>query len=71
MQQRFTLQPTCHKAPPSPGVNKKQCNEDVKLVLDAINDDNTDQDVGKIEMPTAEETEDESVTQEVQSSKSM
>ena len=37
-------------------------------MLDAINDDDTDQDAEEIEMPTAEETEDESVTQEVQNS---
>ena len=69
-QQRFTLQPACHKAPPLPGVNKNNVSKIVKVVLDTINDDvdDTDQDLGKIEMPTAEETEDESVTQEAQNS---
>ena len=37
-------------------------------MLDAINDDDTDQDAGEIEAPTVEETEDESVTQELQNS---
>ena len=37
-------------------------------MLDAINDDDTDQQAEEIETPTAEEIEDESVTQEVQNS---
>ena len=40
-------------------------------MLDAINDDDTDQDVGKIGAPTVKETEDKSVTQELQSSVGM
>ena len=69
-QQRFTLQPACHKVLPSPGLTRNNVSKIAKLVLDAINDDidDTDQDAGEIETPTAEETEDESVTQEVQNS---
>lgn len=40
----------------------------MKLVLDVINDNKTDKDASKAETPTAEEIEDESVTQELQNS---
>ena len=67
-QQWFTPQPACHKAPRRQGLTKNNVSRIVKLVLDAINDDDTGQDAEEIETPTAEETEDESVTQEVQNS---
>ena len=38
------------------------------MVLDAIKDNDTDQDAEEIETPTVEESEDKSVTQEVQNS---
>ena len=37
-------------------------------MLDAINDDDTDQQAEETETPTAEETKDESVTQDMQNS---
>ena len=60
--------PPATKRPRRKGLTKTNVSRFVKLVLDVINDDNTDQDTEEIEMPTAEETKDESVTQEVQNS---
>ena len=56
------------KRPRHQGLTKNNVSRIVTLVLDAINDDDTDQDAGEIETSTVEETEDESVTQEVQNS---
>ena len=50
------------------GLTKNNVSRIVKLVLDAINDDDTDQQAEETETPTAEETKDESVTQEMQNS---
>ena len=62
--------PPATKCPRRQGLTRNNVSKIVKLVLDAINDDidDTDQDAGEIETPTAEETEDESVTREVQNS---
>ena len=38
----------------------------VKLLMDAVNDDYTDQDTDRTKTPTTEETKVESVTQELQ-----
>ena len=56
------------KRPRHQGLTKNNVSRIVKLVLNAINDDDTNQDTEEIETRTAEETEDESVTQEVQNS---
>ena len=56
------------KRPCCKGLTKTNVSRIVKLVLDVINDNDTDQDTEEIEMPTAEEIEDEFVTQEVQNS---
>ena len=43
----------------------------VKLVVDTINDDDTNQDPGGVETPTVEEAKDDYVTQELQNSVAM
>ena len=58
--------PPATKHPPRQGLTKNNASRIVKVVLDAINDNNTDQDAEEIETPTVEETEHKSVTQEVQ-----
>ena len=60
--------PPATKRPRRQGLTKNNVSRVVKLVLDAINDNKTDQDAEEIETPTVEETEDKSVTQEVQNS---
>lgn len=55
------------KHPHHQGLTRNDIPRIVKLLLDAIID-NIDQDAGGVEIPTAEEAEDESVTQELQNS---
>ena len=60
--------PPATKRPRHQGLTRNNVSRIAKLALDAINDDDTDQDAGETETPTVEETEDESITQEVQKS---
>ena len=48
------------------GLRRNDIPKIVKLLMDAVNDDDTNQDTDGAETPTAEETEVKSVTQELQ-----
>ena len=54
------------KRPRHPRLRMNDIPKIVKLLMDAVHDDDTEQDTDRAETPTAEETEVESVTQEPQ-----
>ena len=74
---RRTSRKRCDSNPPAskrsrhPGLRRNDIPKIVKLLMDAVNDDDTDQDIDGVETPTTEETEVESITQELQNNISM
>ena len=58
--------PSVSKCPCRPGLRRNNMPKIVKLLMDAVNNDDTDQDTDGAETPTAKKTKVESVTQELQ-----